>query len=107
MTGTDGKAVRDRIPELIKAAGGRCVVHELSDDDLLVAMDAKLTEEYGEYIESKSVEELVDIVDVAYRIAELRGLDRERFEGLRAEKNTARGSFRRNLFSVLITDPES
>ena len=55
---TYDKAVRDRIPDIIRAEGKRCVVAQVSDEEFLEYMESKLFEELHEYIESKSPEEL-------------------------------------------------
>lgn len=43
------KLVRDRIPEIIEADGKKCKIENLSDDDYLEMIDAKLDEELAEY----------------------------------------------------------
>ena len=67
------KAIRDKIPEIIKESGKNCNVKVLSDEEFLIELDKKLGEELKEYYESKSVDELADIVEVIQRIATLRG----------------------------------
>ena len=94
------KAIRDRIPEIIESKGQKCKVVVLSDQDFLVQMERKLSEELDEYKVSKSPEELADILEVLYRIAELKGLSRDQFEKLRAKKALDRGAFTRNLFLI-------
>ena len=56
------KLVRDRIPEIIAADGKRCTVETLSDEEYLLLLDHKLDEELAEYQESKSLEELADLL---------------------------------------------
>ena len=58
------KLVRDRIPEIIAADGKRCTVETLSDEEYLLLLDHKLDEELAEYQESKSLEELADLLEV-------------------------------------------
>ena len=72
---TYDKAVRDRIPDIIREEGKRCIVVKVSDGEFLEYMELKLFEELQEYIESKSVEELADLLEVIYRVAELKGMD--------------------------------
>ena len=57
------KLVRDRIPEIIEASGKRCVCSTLSDEEYLARLDEKLNEELAEYQESKSMEELADLLN--------------------------------------------
>lgn len=63
-------------------------------------IETKLSEEIAEYLHSKKDEELVDIIEVAYRIAELHGINEAKLNQLRKEMNAARGSFSENVFLV-------
>ena len=100
----DDKAVRDKIPEIIKKSGGSCNIKKLSDDEFLPELEKKLREEVEEYFESKSVEELADAIEVICRIAELKGTSNEKLEMLREEKASKRGKFNENLFLVDATE---
>ena len=57
-------------------------------------------------MESTSVEELADAIEVIYRIAELKGTSKEKLEMLREEKASKRGKFNENLFLVDATEEE-
>ena len=94
------KAIRDKIPEIITESGGNCDIKALSDEEFLIELDKKLGEELQEYYESKSVEELADIVEVIQKIATLRGSSLEEFEKIRLEKVKKRGGFDKNLFLI-------
>ncbi len=94
------KAIRDKIPEIIKESGGKCEVKKLTDEEFLVELDKKLDEELKEYHESKSVEELADIVEVIQKIANLRGSSLKEFEKIQHEKAEKRGKFEKNLFLI-------
>jgi predicted house-cleaning noncanonical NTP pyrophosphatase (MazG superfamily) len=94
------KAIRDKVPEIICAKGQNCKVVTLSEADFLVEIEKKLQEEVEEYKQSKSPEELADIIEVIYRIAELRGIKKEELERLRKEKEVNRGAFSKNLFLI-------
>ena len=98
------KAIRDKIPDIIKKSGNSCNVKKLSDDEFLPELEKKLREEVEEYLESKSVEELADAIEVIYRIAELKGISNEKLEMLREEKANKRGKFNDNLFLIDTTD---
>ena len=100
------KAISDKIPDIIKKSGNSCNVKKLSDDEFLPELEKKLREEVEEYLESKSVEELVDAIEVIYRIAELKGTSKEKLEMLREEKASKRGKFNENLFLVDTTEEE-
>ena len=98
------KAIRDKIPDIIKKSGNSCNVKKLSDDEFLPELEKKLREEVEEYLKSKSVEELADAIEVIYRIAELKGISNEKLEMLREEKASKRGKFSDNLFLVDTTE---
>jgi predicted house-cleaning noncanonical NTP pyrophosphatase (MazG superfamily) len=97
------KAIRDKIPEIIKVSGYDCNVKKLSDEEFLVKLEEKLHEELEEYEQSKSVEELTDILEVIFRIAELKGTTKDDLEQLRDKKSKDRGGFNDNLFLVDTT----
>ena len=94
------KAIRDRIPEIIEKSGKKCNVKHLDDPEFLTALENKLMEEIHEYFESHSIEELVDLLEVIYRIAELKGVDQKQLEQIRIRKNEDRGAFSNNLFLI-------
>ncbi len=100
------KAIRDKIPEIAKESGGKCEVKTLSDEEFLVELDKKLDEELKEYRESKSVEELADIVEVIQKIANLRGSSLEEFKKIQLEKAEKHGRFEKNLFLIESSDAD-
>jgi predicted house-cleaning noncanonical NTP pyrophosphatase (MazG superfamily) len=99
------KAVRDRIPEIIRESGKKCKVMTLPDEKFLQEMEKKLSEEVNEFLAIKSTEELADIIEVVYRIAELMGIDRGNLERNRKNKIEKNGSFSKNSFLIEISDP--
>ena len=94
------KAIRDKIPEIIKDSGYSCNVKTLSDEEFLLEIEKKLSEEVSEYQNDKNPEELADILEVIYRIAKLRGITKEELEKIRDKKVEERGSFEKNLFLI-------
>ena len=91
------KLVRDRIPEIIEADGKRCTVETLSDEEYLRLLDRKLDEELAEYQESKSLEELADLLEVIRAVVKTRGWTMEELEQVRAEKAAERGGFKKKI----------
>lgn len=91
------KLVRDRIPEIIEAAGKTCTTEILSDKQYIEMLDAKLGEELAEYQESKSLEELADMLEVIHAIVKARGYTVEELKHLRCEKATERGGFDKKI----------
>ncbi len=94
------KAIRDKIPEIIEKDGYTCNVETLSDEKFLVEIEKKLSEEVVEYQKDRKPEELADILEVIYRIAELRGISKEELEKIRVKKIEGRGGFEKNLFLI-------
>ena len=94
------KAIRDKIPEIIKKDGYSYNVKTLSDEEFLVEIEKKLSEEVTEYQSDKNPEELADIIEVIYRIAKLKGISKEELEKIRIKKVEKRGAFEKNLFLI-------
>jgi len=97
------KLVRDRIPEIIVASGKRCVCATLPDEEYLARLDEKLNEELAEYQESKSMEELADLLEVIRAVAAARGSSIEEVEALRRDKAAKRGGFEKKLLLREVT----
>ena len=98
------KAIRDKIPEVIKKSGKKYEIKTLSDEEFLEELERKLVEEINEYQESKDVEELSDILEVIYRISSLKGTTSKQLDRIRKDKATKRGSFDNNLFLISTVD---
>lgn len=94
------KAIRDKIPEIIKKDGFSCNVEKMNDEQYLPEMEKKLFEEVTEYQNDKNPEELADILEVIYKIAKLRGISKEQLEKIRIDKVEKRGAFENNLFLI-------
>ena len=91
------KLVRDQIPEIIKADGKICICETLSDKDYIYLLDQKLNEELAEYQESKSLEELADLLEVMQAVVKARGWTLEELEQVRADKAAKRGGFEKKI----------
>lgn len=99
------KLVRDLIPEIIETSGKKCVCSTLSDEEYLAMLDAKLNEELAEYQESKSLEELADLLEVIRAVAAARGSSIEEVEAIRQDKAAKRGGFEKKiLLTEVITE---
>ena len=102
---TFDKAIRDKIPEIIQKDGHSCNIQTLSDEKFLVQLEKKLSEEVTEYENDKNPEELADILEVVYRIAQLQGISKEELEKIRIKKLQDRGGFEKNLFLTDTSEP--
>ena len=100
------KLVRDRIPEMIANSGGSCSTRILSQEEYLEMLDKKLNEELAEYQESKSLEELADLLEVMQAVVKARGADFQQVEEIRLRKRQERGGFEsRILLERVIQSP--
>ena len=94
------KLIRDHIPEIIESKGGKAEIRILSDEEYPIYLEAKLDEEVGEYHRDKNVEELADILEVVYALAESIGCSREELLETYEKKHAARGGFEKKLFLI-------
>lgn len=90
--------VRDKIPEIIAAAGKRCKVRVLAEEDIGACLLAKLRDEVAELEEAASIEKVADIMEVLGALAERMGSSRDEVESRRKEKRVRRGGFEKGLF---------
>ena len=105
-TVTYHKLVRDRIPEIIRQSGKQCDCSVLPEEDYLLLLDRKLDEELQEYQESKSMEELADLLEVIRAVAKARGSSIDEVETIRRDKAAKRGGFERRILLVEVKDCE-
>ncbi len=98
------KLVRDKIPQIIEAAGKTCTSSILSEQEYLALLDAKLNEEVAEYQESGALEELADILEVIRAIAAARGSSIGEVETIREAKREERGGFEQRILLEDVFD---
>ena len=91
------KLVRDKIPDIIEKDRKQCVCSILSDEDYLLMLDQKLNEELQEYQESKSMEELADLLEVIRAVVLARGSSMDEVEQIRIQKAEKRGGFAKRI----------
>lgn len=94
------KLVRDKIPEIIRAQGDTPRIRVLDQAEYTVCLEAKLDEEVREYHRDRNLEELADILEVVYALAENLGHSRQELESVYDRKHDARGGFRDRLFLI-------
>ena len=98
------KLVRDKIPAIIESTGKTCRTEILSDEDYLALLDEKLGEELAEYRESKSLEELADLLEVMEAVVTARGYTWEELMAVKAEKKAARGGFEDKILLLEVSE---
>jgi len=97
------KLVRDKVPEILRSTGRAPEIRIASADELDLLLREKLVEEASELLESGSLEELADILEVIRKLLEIRNTSMRRLQSLRARKRDERGGFDRG-FVLHLTD---
>ena len=98
------KLVRDKIHEIIMKSGKTAHCHVLDNNEYITELDRKLNEECAEYQADKNIEELADMLEVMYAIAEARGYSVADLERVRLEKAEKRGGFSERIFLEYVED---
>ena len=102
MPTTYQKLVRDRIPEIIAAAGETPVTRVLEPDEYLRELVRKLAEETAEFAAGHSVEELADVLEVVEAIRSAIGIDAAALEAVRRRKAASNGRFEGRVYLVEV-----
>jgi predicted house-cleaning noncanonical NTP pyrophosphatase (MazG superfamily) len=88
------KLIRDRIPEIMDSKGKEYKIRQTRNNlELANYLHKKLQEEVDEFLEEPSIEELADIKEVLYALADALGYLPEELEFVRASKRHERGGF--------------
>lgn len=91
------KLVRDKIPQIIEESGSKCEVEIVDKLTALEYLYRKLVEETNELLTDKNIEEVVDVIEVAFAIGKLYGYDEEGIMWLRETKVRDKGGFDENI----------
>jgi predicted house-cleaning noncanonical NTP pyrophosphatase (MazG superfamily) len=94
------KLVRDRIPELATSIGQPAAFSQATEAEYGRLLRAKLLEEAAEAATASRdglLEELGDVLQVLYALAQLAGLEPAAIECARARKARTRGAFTRRV----------
>jgi predicted house-cleaning noncanonical NTP pyrophosphatase (MazG superfamily) len=91
------KLVRDKIPEIIKADGKECEIEIAFKYERQELLEKKLMEEVNEFLEDKNLEELADVMEVLYGLANNMGYSEEDLNKKRLEKLEERGGFKEGI----------
>ena len=94
------KLVRDKIPQIIEQCGEKPNIRILREEEYLRLLEAKLDEEVGEYHRDKNAEELADILEVVFALADSIGCSREALMEVYQKKHDARGGFSEKIFLI-------
>lgn len=87
------KLVRDKIPQIIEKQGNKYDIRIAEKDEHYELLEAKLQEEVKEFLDDKNLEELADVMEVLYGLADNLGYSEEELNSKRLEKREERGGF--------------
>lgn len=93
------KLVRDKIPEIIAAQGEKPNIRILAQEEYLLHLEQKLDEETAEFHKDKNLEELADILEVVYALADCYGGKEALLEAFQ-RKHDQRGGFSKRIFLI-------
>lgn len=91
------KLVRDRIPEIIRAAGRLPETRVAKPEEYGALLRVKLFEEAGEYAAGGDPAELADLLEVVHALAAFHGITPDELEQRRSAKAAERGGFSNRL----------
>lgn len=94
------KLVRDKIPDMIRAQGEEPLVRTLDEIPYIFSLYDKLDEEVAEYHLDGGLEELADILEVCFALAETMEFTREDLLAVCEEKRQKRGGFSGRKFLI-------
>lgn len=94
------KLVRDKIPAIIEENGQIPKTRILTDGEYTAALEQKLDEEVGEFHKDRNLEELADILEVVYALAEDLGHSKDALMDVYRHKHEQRGGFRDRIFLI-------
>ena len=101
MTKKYNKLIRDKIPEIIASQGKTCHTQILDPNAYQTMLETKLQEELNEYLESKQLEELADLLEVIRALVAANGYTWAQLEATRETKFAQRGGFEKR---ILLTE---
>ena len=100
------KLVRDYIPDQI-AKNNLSVMYSFADEkDHKLYLERKLVEEVTEYLESNSPEELADILEVVFALAEIKEISEKQLMKIRKSKRKKNGAFKNGVILKQVASEE-
>ena len=96
------KLVRDKIPAMIESNGQAAKTRILDKEAYTRALEKKLKEETHEYLRSRELVELADILEVVDALAADQGSSFEQILELKQKKRQTNGAFDRKIFLVSV-----
>ncbi|MFL0247345.1 phosphoribosyl-ATP pyrophosphohydrolase [Candidatus Clostridium stratigraminis] len=91
------KLIRDKIPQIIEADGNKYEIRIADKEEHYALLEAKLQEEVKEFLDGKNLEELADVMEVLFGLAESLGYSEEDLIRKREMKKEERGGFKEGI----------
>jgi predicted house-cleaning noncanonical NTP pyrophosphatase (MazG superfamily) len=91
------KIIRDLVPQVMDEANIGYEIETVDDATALEYLYKKLLEETDELLHDKTIEEVIDVIEVAFAIAEKYGYDFRMILYLREAKRREKGGFKQNI----------
>ena len=100
------KLVRDNIPNIIAKDGNKiCVIERLTDEEVMKYLYDKLLEEANEVVQDRNIEELADVLEVVFAIANKYGYtEEEDVLEVMDKKREERGGFNENIILTICSN---
>jgi len=96
------KLVRDKIPQVIEADGKKYDIRIADKKEHYELLEEKLMEEVKEFLEGKNLEELADVMEVLYGLADKLGYSEEELNQRRVEKREKLGGFKEGIVLMRV-----
>jgi predicted house-cleaning noncanonical NTP pyrophosphatase (MazG superfamily) len=104
------KLIRDRLPEIMRAAGLAVFERSLDDQAFVAALKDKLVEETAEALAADSAEdllgELADVMEVVLALGAAHGFSAAEVEARRLAKRRERGGFDARVWNAAVEGAE-
>ncbi|SFL59760.1 Predicted house-cleaning noncanonical NTP pyrophosphatase, all-alpha NTP-PPase (MazG) superfamily [Gracilibacillus orientalis] len=105
---TYNKLVRDKIPEILEKKNLAYRLKHLDKSQFNTALHEKFQEEWREYQQTanneEAVEELADLLEVIFAMAEIHGTTKEELLAVRQRKFLDRGGFDQKYYLIEVED---
>ena len=100
------KLIRDKLPDIMRAKNINVLDYVMEQEEYVQELKQKLLEEAEEVVaatsESDITEELADIFEVAYALANAYGVSQEEIEKVRLQKRELRGGFKGRIYTTYV-----